>query len=210
MKQNLNHSIRFMLAAILLLPATLSAQSIVSRDFSYKFEQVFYVGKIRCMDSRVIIRSVLKMTPPKGAVLGRYAKQISVSTMESFLTPPILDDLLLWDAMLAKQYITVAQAYFQSGTRYCAVNTGVHTDMLKKSQRYYKKSRDIFMKNGNNNAANKVDQLVSLIDSIKTNIDPVAADDQFEKYYDLNNSLIQTCVKLGKDSDEQYKCITLQ
>lgn len=210
MKQNLNLSIRFMLAAILLLPATLLAQSVVSRDFSYKFEQVSYIGKIRCMDSRVIIRSVLKITPPKGAVLGRYAKQISVSTMESFLTPPILDDSLLWDAMLAKQYITVAQGYFQNGTRYCAVNTGSHKDMLKESQRYYKKSHGFFMKNGNHIAANKVDRLISLIDSIKTNIDPLEANDQFEKYYDLNNSLIQTCVKLGKDYDEQYKCVTLQ
>lgn len=208
MNRNLN-IIQLALVVIMLLPSFVLAQNVVSRDFSHKYGQVSYIGKTRRMDSRVIIRSSLKLLPPKDATLGRYASQVSVGTIESFVVPAHIEESFLWDAMLAKQYLTVAQGYFQLATRYCAVNSPAHMRLLTESQCFYQKCASIFEKYGNNPAKEEIRRLVELIDSIMKNVESEIADVQFEQYYELYNKLFQTTVRLGDGMDEQYKCIVL-
>ena len=109
MCQNLNRTIKTGLFLIAWLPTLLFGQDLVMRDFSYRLGQVTYIGKVRCMGSRVIIRSSLQVTTPKGAALDRYVEPVTLTVMESFSIPDGLDEVFLWDAMLAKQYLTIAQ-----------------------------------------------------------------------------------------------------
>ena len=55
----------------------------------------------------------LQVTTPKGAALDRYVEPVTLTVMESFSIPDGLDEVFLWDAMLAKQYLTIAQGYFR-------------------------------------------------------------------------------------------------
>lgn len=210
MYQNLLTFLRAVTVSLVLsLPSLLMAQGIVSRDFSIKNGEVSYTGKIRCMDSKVIIRSTLKVTPPKGAALDRYAEEVSLATMESFNLPAGLEQSVFWEAMLAKQFLTVGQAYFQTGTRYCAVNSRAHTSMLDKAQHYFIKAKQIFSSGGNLEAADQVNELLALLEMIRTNTDRDAAQRQFDRYYRLTNGLMKACICLGENYDAQYKCVTL-
>ena len=190
MCQNLNRTIKTGLFLIAWLPTLLFGQDLVMRDFSYRLGQVTYIGKVRCMGSRVIIRSSLQVTTPKGAVLDRYVEPVTLTVMESFSIPDGLDEVFLWDAMLAKQYLTIAQGYFQTGTRYCAVNTAAH--------------------GGNDASASEVDRLLTLIEAIRTNADYGLAKLQFDEYYSINYKIMKSCICLEDGFDDQYKCVTLK
>lgn len=93
---------------------------------------------------------------------------------------------VLVGAMLAKQYLTIAQGYFQTGTRYCAVNTAAHGRMLDESKKYYQKGKELFLKLGNDASASEVDRLLTLIEAIRTNADYGLAKLQFDEYYSIN------------------------
>lgn len=210
MDQYLNRILTLGVLALLLGTGRISAQKIIMRNFTHRFENVCYTGNVRCMNTRVIIRSTLKVYPPEGAILNRYAGEVSLTTMESFSIPENMNMDVFWDAMLAKQYLTVAQGYFHTGTRYCAVNTPAHRDMLKESERFYGKGKELFIKTGKASAGQSIDSLLSLIEQIQTNTDWDLAAKQFESYYSMNYDLMKACIRLDDGVEDNYKCITIK
>lgn len=208
MNQNLKNFL--VSGALLLMPVTVFAQQVVSHGFSVVSEKVSYEGKIRYMDSRVIVRAVLKIKAPADSPLGRYAESVSQTTLESFQVPAGTDEKFLWDMMEAKQFLTVAQGIFLSATRFYTVGSPIHGRMLAESQKYFRKSGSLFSKCGKYMASEEVIRIVNLLEQIKANTNERIADKQFAAYYGLCNNLNRACVRLEKDFNEKYQCITLK
>ena len=147
---------------------------------------------------------------PQRGGLGSLCRTGDPDCHGSFSIPDGLDEVFLWDAMLAKQYLTIAQGYFQTGTRYCAVNTAAHGRMLDESKKYYQKGKELFLKLGNDASASEVDRLLTLIEAIRTNADYGLAKLQFDEYYSINYKIMKSCICLEDGFDDQYKCVTLK
>lgn len=196
------------LITALLFPLAALGQSVQSKQFSHNYGHVCYKGVTRCSTDRVIIESTLQLFPPKPHDAENVADKVKLSVIESFRIPEGLQPELFWDAMTAKQLLTVAQGYFLLATRYYAVQSPKHKAFLSMTRKCFLRARKIFLAHDNSQAANDIDRAAILVDGIMQNTDSSVADRQFSDFYVLYDNLVQTCVQFD-DNDCGYRSVAI-